>query len=247
MEVSIITPCYNSSSHIKETIESVLAQTYQDWEMIIIDDFSQDNSVAIISDYLKTDHRIKLIELNENVMAAEARNIGLREATGQFIAFLDSDDTWLPEKLEYQLQYMISNHIAFSFTSYYQMSVNGRLKKKIIKVPKSIDYAGYCRNTIIGSLTVIIDRNKTGDFEMPNIRSSHDMALWLLIIRRGFTAYGINKPLAFYRILPESNTSNKWKAAKDVWKVYRDIEKINIVKSSYYFVCYAFNAIRKRI
>lgn len=247
MKVSIISPCYNSSRFIKETIESVIAQTYQDWEMIIVDDCSKDNSVEIILGYTEKEKRIKLIKSEKNVGAAEARNIALREAQGRFIAFLDSDDLWYPKKLELQLKYMLSKDIAFSFSAYDQIDEKGNKLNRIISVPEKIGYAGYAMNTIIGCLTVVIDKNKTGYFEMPLIRSSHDMALWLLIMKRGFKAYGFNQTLASYRVLQSSNTSNKWKAAKDVWKVYRKIEKINIISSSLYFICYTFNAIRKRV
>ncbi len=247
MLVSIITPSYNSSKYILDTINSVISQSYKNWEMIIVDDFSKDNSVEIINIFVKKDNRIKLVSLNENVGAAEARNIALRKAKGQFIAFLDSDDLWLPEKLTIQIKFMQTNNIAFSFSSYQKMDTNGKVLNNIVSVPKEISYNQYLRNTIIGCLTVVIDKTKTGFFEMPKIKSSHDMALWLLIMRRGFKAYGINKVLARYRLVPTSNTANKWKSAKDVWKVYRKIEKINIVKSSYYFLSYAINAMIRRV
>ena len=108
-------------------------------------------------------------------------------------------------------------------------------------------YNSYLKNTIIGCLTVIIDKSKTGSFKMPNIRTSHDMALWLIIMKRGFSAYGLNKKLAYYRIVNNSNTSNKFKSVKDVWRVYTKIEKINVFNSFWYFICYITNAIKKRI
>ena len=120
-------------------------------------------------------------------------------------------------------------------------------KYSIIVAPKEIDYHSYLKNTIIGCLTVIIDREKTGDFYMPNIRSSHDMALWLLIMKRGFTAYGLNDNLSYYRIVSNSNTSKKWKAAKEVWGVYRRVEKLNLLYSTICFICYIYNAIKKRM
>ncbi len=245
--VSIITPSYNASKFIEETINSVLMQTYTNWELIIVDDSSVDNSVEIIESYLKNDVRIKLIQLEKNIGAAEARNIGLRMAKGRYIAFLDSDDIWMPQKLEKQLRFMQKKAIAFSFTAYQQMSADGKILKKSINAPPFITYNGYLKNTIIGCLTVIINRDLTGSFEMPNIKSSHDMALWLEIMKRGFVAYGINETLAKYRIVNTSNTANKWKAAKDVWKVYREIEKIHFLKSFYLFCNYAYNAASKRI
>ena len=245
--VSIVMPSYNSSFFIKEAIQSVLNQTYQYWELIIVDDCSQDQTYEIIENFAEIDSRIKIYALKRNVGAAEARNIALRAAKGRFIAFLDSDDTWLPEKLEIQIQFMLSRKIAFSFTSYHIINSNGNELNKVILVPEIIEYHTYLRNTIIGCLTVVIDKSKTGYFEMPNIKSSHDMALWLSIMKKGFKAYGINKVLASYRLVSSSNTANKFKAAKDVWKVYREIEKINLFFSIYYFMGYSWNALKKRL
>ena len=243
--VSIITPCYNSSQFIGECIDSVLSQTYDNWELLIVDDSSSDNSCEMIRKY--DDNRISLIELEKNGGAAEARNIALKKAKGKYIAFLDSDDLWESQKLEKQISFMETEDIAFSFSTYQPMSEDGSKLYSIIHAPKIVTYSSYLKNTIIGCLTVVIDREKTGDFEMPNIRSSHDMALWLLIIRRGFTAYGLDENLARYRIVSTSNTASKWRAAKDVWKVYREVEKLSFFYSSWCFLNYAFNAIKKRI
>lgn len=245
--VSIITPSYNSSKFIEECINSVIFQTYLDWEMIIIDDCSIDNSRDLIIKFAKGNDRIKPIFLDENVGAAEARNVAIKKSKGKYIAFLDSDDFWKNNKLEKQLDFMSKNDIAFSFTSYQPISENGVEKYSVIGVPKEIDYHSYLKNTIIGCLTVVIDREKTGEFQMPNIRSSHDMALWLLIMKRGFSAYGLDENLAYYRIVSTSNTSKKWKAAKEVWDVYRKVEKLNIVYSAICFVGYVYNAIKKRM
>ena len=245
--VSIITPSYNSSKFILECIESVLSQTYENWEMIIVDDCSKDNSKEIISELSTKDKRIKPIFLEKNVGAAEARNTAIRQSKGKYVAFLDSDDLWNPKKLEKQLSFMNENEIAFSYTTYQFMSENGEDLSNIISAPEKMTYHSYLKNTIIGCLTVIIDREKSGEFEMPNIRSSHDMALWLLIMKRGFSAYGLDENLAKYRVVSSSNTSNKLKAAKEVWYVYRIVEKLSFIFSVWCFVNYALNAIKKRI
>lgn len=245
--VSIITPSYNSSKFIKDCVASVFSQTYKNWEMIIVDDCSKDNSKEIISELSTKDKRIKPIFLAKNVGAAEARNTAIRQSKGKYVAFLDSDDLWNPKKLEKQLSFMYENEIAFSYTNYQFMSENGEDLSNIISAPEKITYDSYLKNTIIGCLTVIIDREKSGEFEMPNIRSSHDMALWLLIMKRGFSAYGLDENLARYRIVSTSNTAIKWHAAKDVWKVYRQVEKLSFIYSTWCFVWYAFNALKKRI
>ena len=245
--VSIIIPSYNSSRFIVECVNSVISQTFQNWEMIIVDDCSNDNSKDIISDFSEKEERLKSIFLEENVGAAEARNIAIKKAKGKYIAFLDSDDIWNEDKLEKQIAFMSKNNIVFSFTSYQQISEDGIEKYSIMKAPKEIMYHSYLRNTIIGCSTVVIDKDNSGEFDMPSIRSSHDMALWLLIMKRGFSAYGLDENLAYYRIVSTSNTSKKWKAAKEVWDVYRKVENLNIIYSTYCFIGYAFNAIKKRM
>jgi teichuronic acid biosynthesis glycosyltransferase TuaG len=243
--VSIITPSYNSSRFIEECIDSVLSQTHDNWELLIVDDCSSDNSCELIEKY--NDKRIALIELEKNVGAAEARNIAIRKAKGKYIAFLDADDIWMPTKLEKQIGFMLEKNIAFSFTSYESISEDGQQRYSIIKAYKKMTYYSYLKNTIIGCLTVIIDREKTGDFQMPNIRSSHDMALWLLLMKRGFDAFGLEENLGSYRVVSTSNTSNKLKAAFDVWEVYRKVERLGIFYSIWCFINYVFNAIKKRI
>ena len=245
--ISIITPSYNSKRFIKETIASVKAQTYQNWEMIIVDDCSMDGSVSYIQSLVVDEKRIKLIVLTKNVGAAMARNRALEVAKGRYIAFLDSDDQWHPEKLKKQLLFMQKNKYAFTFTAYSPISQEGNVVYPTIHVPDKIDYSGYCKNTIIGCLTVIIDKKQTGSFKMKNIRSSHDMALWLEIMKRGYCAYGMDEDLAKYRLVSTSNTSKKFQAAKEVWQVYRKVEKLSYFKSSYYFIYYIYNALKKRV
>ena len=245
--VSIITPSYNSSRFIGDCVKSILSQTYGNWELLIVDDCSGDNSKDIISGFSNIEVRIKPIFLENNVGAAEARNIAIRKAKGKYIAFLDSDDLWDSHKLEKQLSFMKKKDIAFSYSTYQFISEDGKELSNVVFAPKKMHYHSYLKNTIIGCLTVIIDREKTGDFEMPNIRSSHDMALWLLIMKRGFSAYGLNENLAKYRVVSSSNTANKINAANDVWDVFRKVEKLNILYSAFCFIGYIFNAIKKRL
>lgn len=245
--VSIIMPSYNAARFIGESINSVLLQTYSNWELLIVDDCSKDNSVEVVRKFANIDKRGVLFSLEKNVGAAAARNVAIEHAQGQYIAFLDSDDVWDEYKLEKQLAFMKQYSYAFTFSNYYIMEENGKKTENIVKVPSSLSYHQYLRNTIIGCLTVIIDRQQTGDFKMPLIKSSHDMALWLLIMKRGFKAYGLKDVLAGYRLVSTSNTAKKWKAAKDVWKVYREIEGLSVLYAAYCFCGYAINAVLKRI
>ena len=245
--VSIIMPSYNAARFIGESINSVLLQTYSNWELLIVDDCSKDNSVEVVRKFANIDKRGVLFSLEKNVGAAAARNVAIEHAQGQYIAFLDSDDVWDEYKLEKQLAFMKQYSYVFTFSNYYVMEENGKKTENIVKVPSSLSYHQYLRNTIIGCLTVIIDRQQTGDFKMPLIKSSHDMALWLLIMKRGFKAYGLKDVLAGYRLVSTSNTAKKWKAAKDVWKVYREIEGLSVLYAAYCFCGYAINAVLKRI
>lgn len=245
--ISIITPVYNSEKLISETIESVLSQTYKDFEMIIIDDCSKDNSSKIIKKYCNIDPRIKYHNLNKNSGAAVARNKGIDLAIGKYICFLDSDDLWTKTKLEEQLDFMKRKDVGFSFTGYSFIDEEGNDLNKVIKVPKEIDYDELLKNTIIGCLTVMIDREKIGDFRMPLVRAGQDTATWLAILRKGYIAYGLQKPLAKYRIVKGSISYGKIKSLRRTWNTYRNLEKLSLSKSIYVFIFYVFNAIKKRI
>ena len=245
--VSVITPSYNSSKFIDECVNSVISQSYTNWELLIVDDCSDDCSKELLLDLERRDERIQVIFLDNNIGAANARNVAILKAKGKYIAFLDSDDSWDSQKLYKQISFMIKNEIAFSYTSYQSISENGLDIIRVINAPYKMSYNNYLKNTIIGCLTVVIDKEKVGDFEMPSIRSSHDMALWLLIMKRGFDAYGLNENLANYRIVSTSNSSSKLDAANDVWRVYRQFERLSFFYSTWCFLNYAFNAVIRRI
>lgn len=245
--ISVITPTYNSEKYIENTIKSVLSQTYENWEMIIVDDCSKDGTRGILEQYKSLDSRIHTVFLDENQGAAVARNTALKKARGRYIAFLDGDDTWYETKLRKQLDFMEKENLAFSFTEYDQMNEHGEKMGSIVTIPDSIDYRGLLKNTIIGCLTVMIDKEKTGYFEMPNIRTRQDFALWLSILKKGVTAYGLHETLSTYRIVPGSISSNKIKAAKKTWYVYRKVEKLNIFYAIWCFVNYVFQAVKKRL
>jgi len=239
--VSIITPSYNSLAFIIETIKSVKAQSYSHWEMFIIDDHSQDHSAKVIMAYIKKDVRIKLISLIQNGGAAKARNIALNKAKGNYVAFLDSDDLWLPNKLEEQVAFMQKGNYAFSFTSYTLIDEVGRPLGINVNVPKTLGYKDLLGNTIIGCLTVMLDRNQMKHIQMPLIQPE-DTALWLTLLKPGFQAHGLQKVLSKYRIVSNSTSRNKIRAAYKYWKLIRIQEKLNIVKANYYFSKYAYNA-----
>jgi teichuronic acid biosynthesis glycosyltransferase TuaG len=224
-------------------MESVLSQTYSNWEMIIVDDCSTDNTVDLVKEYTHRDNRIKLIQLEENSGSAIARNVAMENAKGQFLAFLDSDDLWFPEKLEKQLQFMQEKDIAFSFTKYVRMEEDGTIKDSVSRAPESVDYNDLLKHCVIGCLTVMINRDKVGNLKMVNIRTRQDYAYWLAITKMGFRAYGLPEVLAKYRNVGNSISSNKIKAAKRQWYVYRKVENQSLLKSIWYFMHYASKGI----
>jgi len=244
--VSIITPTYNASKFITETIQSVKTQTFQNWEMIIVDDCSFDDTLEIVKREMVLDPRIKLIELQKNGGPAAARNIGITTAKGTYLAFLDSDDLWVPQKLERQLLFMEKNNLAFTYTDYRIMTEDGERTDVVFRVPARIEYKSLLKNTMIGTLTVMLDKRKVGWVQMPLHRDcSEDYGLWLSILSRGIHAHGLNEVLSIYRKCEHSLSSNKLVSARKTWNTYRKVEKINIPSALWYFANYSLHALKK--
>ncbi|WP_415902812.1 glycosyltransferase family 2 protein [Neptuniibacter sp. QD29_5] len=242
--VSIITPVYNSSDFILDSIKSVVNQTVEDWELILVDDCSSDSTAQIIKNYALTDSRVKFFQLEKNSGAAVARNFAINEARGRYIAFLDSDDLWHEEKLSKQLSFMQDNQVAFTYSSYQQIDEEGNSLSEI-SVPSKVGYKQLLKTNVIGCLTVIYDTEMIGKHEMPLIRKRQDFGLWLKLLKTVDYAYGIKEPLAFYRVRKGSISSNKLSAAKFTWDLYRKIECLPLHKALYYFSCYAIGGIAK--
>lgn len=247
--VSIIVPVYNSERFINDTIRTVQEQTYGNWELILVNDCSTDNSISIIEKYTKEDNRIKLINLECNSGAAIARNTGIEQATGRYIAFLDADDLWMKDKLEKQIEFMKKNECAFSFTDYEFADENGKKTGKIVNVPKELTYKQALKNTTIFTSTVIFNVEKLGKelISMPNVKRGQDTATWWKVLKQIDNAYGIDEVLSYYRRTNDSLSANKLKALKRTWNLYRNVEHLNIFYSFYNFGWYCFNAIKRRI
>ena len=241
--VSIIMPSYKSEQFISASIDSVINQTYKNWELIIIDDCSPDNATKIIEDYMQETEKIKLISLDKSSGPAIARNRGILEAKGRYIAFLDSDDLWHPDKLSKQLSFMKEQDIALSYTSYYRIKeTSGEIIYQFY-VPEKVDYSELLKQNIIGCLTAIYDTKKIGKVYMPNIDKRQDFGLWLNILKKVPYAYGIDEPLAYYRVRTASVSSNKILASKYNWKLYREVEKLPLHKAIYCFGWYTYRSI----
>jgi len=245
--VSIVTPTYNSENFISETIQSILNQSYTNFELIVIDDCSKDNTVEIVKTFSEKDSRVNLIQLELNSGAAVARNIGLENSKGRFIAFCDCDDIWFENKLEYQIRFMLEKSIPISFTSYQLINEKGVSMNKVINAIDKITYLEYLKNTIIGMSTAMIDTSLVKEFRFENIRTRQDTMLWITLLKRGHVAYGIKEVLVKYTVRSNSISANKFKAASKVWDLYYNMEKMGLFKSSYYFIFYVLNAIKKRL
>ncbi|WP_062514365.1 glycosyltransferase family 2 protein [Halobacillus sp. KGW1] len=245
-KVCIITPTYNADAYILDTIRSVRAQTYINWEMIIVDDGSIDNTIDLVKDQLYLDSRIILIQSSKNQGPAYARNKGIMASNSRYIAFLDSDDIWHPNKLERQIAFMKKMDASFTFTSYRIMKENGQTTDKVMNVSEQVTYASLLKNTSIGTLTVMLDKQKLGAVQMPlQSNCSEDYGMWLNILSKGEVAYGLNEVLAFYRKRHKSLSSNKWISARKTWNTYRKVLEISIPSSCWCFLHYGYNAWRK--
>ena len=245
--VSVIMPCYNMESYVADSIASVQRQTYPHWELLIVDDASTDGTVEIVKNLAEQDEKIRFVVKTQHSGIADTRNQCISMAQGRFLAFLDADDIWHPEKMETQLRTMLDNNVGFTYTTYDWIDEDGKTLNKFINTIGNLDYKKYLCNTIIGCSTVMVDTAIVGQVTVPRFRTSEDTATWLGILKKGHLAYAIDEPLVSYRIRRKSASSNKLKASADLWKVYRRHEKLPFFKAIYYFSCYTFNAIKKRL
>lgn len=248
--VSIIVPVYHAANYIVKTMEMVRAQTFSDWELLLVDDASKDNSVKEIQDFLikNPDSRIRLLQNKENQGAAFSRNQGLKEAKGRYIAFLDADDIWLPQKLEMQLAFMEEKEAGFVFSAYEFGDENAQRTGKIVHVPPTLTYEEALSRTVIFTTTVLIDTKKIQKelIFMPQV-PSEDSATWWQILRNGHVAFGMDKVTAIYRRPVKSLSSNKLKAMKRIWYLYRRVEKVPLAKSCFLFTGWALRATLRRL
>lgn len=235
--VSVITPTYNCGKFIAQTIESVQSQTYTNWEMIIVDDCSTDNTKSVIAEIAATDDRIKYFCLDKNSGAAVARTKAMELAKGNYMAFLDSDDIWKPQKLEKQLNYMQKNNINFSCTAYEQIDEENHLLGKVIKTVKKTNYNRLLLDCPVGNSTVMYNVKNMGKFVVPNIRKRNDDALWLQMLKKEKYIYGMPDVLMEYRVRQNSISSNKLSLIKYHWILYRQVEHLSVLRSSFH-ICW---------
>lgn len=232
--VSVIMPTYNCAEFIAETINSIIAQTYKHWELIIVDDKSTDNTKEVVERYQKEHENILYHCLENNSGAAVARTEAMKLANGQYMAFCDSDDIWYPEKLEKQLKFMQKKGHAFSCTAYEQIDEEGKKLGVVLKPKQKCDYNRLLLDCPVGNSTVMYDVSVMGKFEVPNIRKRNDDALWLQMLKKEKYIWGISETLMGYRIRSNSISSNKLKVIKYHWILYRDIEHLSVLRSAFH-------------
>lgn len=243
--ISVITPTYNCGKFIGETIESVINQTYKNWEMIIVDDCSTDDTKEQVEKYLKNDWRIKYYCLDKNSGASVARTKAMELANGNYMAFLDSDDLWVASKLEYQLNIMKKNNWAFTCTNYEQIDENDKPLGRVIKTISKTNYNRLLLDCPVGNSTVMYSVKKMGKFKVPNIRKRNDDALWLQMLKKEEYIYGVNKTLTKYRIRSNSISSNKLQLIKYHWILYRNVEHLSIYRSCFHIIFWCIIKILK--
>ncbi len=247
--ISIIVPVYNAGAYIRETISMVAAQTYGNWELLLVDDGSEDDSREKIRESMESgDARIRLIEKQQNEGAARARNTGIEASKGRYVAFLDADDLWMPDKLEKELAFMKEKQAAFAFTAYEFGDEDAKRTGKVVNVPPSLTYFKALSRTVIFTTTVMLDTERTGRelIRMPEVKSE-DTATWWKILKNGFTAYGLNEVLAVYRRPARSLSSNKLEAIRRIWNLYRKQEKLSLWYSVYNLFFWAVRATMRRL
>ncbi|GAA4295847.1 glycosyltransferase family 2 protein [Aestuariibaculum suncheonense] len=232
--VSIVTPSFNSAKYITETIQSVLNQTYQHWEWIIVDDGSTDNTIDIVKSFISRDSRIQFIQLASNSGPAIARNKGIDQISGQYMTFLDSDDIWFPDFIENSIKTIKITKIPFVFSSYKRADEDLNFVYSDFIVPKKVTYYDILKSNSISCLTAFLDVSVLGKKHMPEIKKRQDMGLWLQYLKEIPFAYGVQESKAIYRIRKHSLSRNKKGLIKYQWQFYREVENLNFIKSVYY-------------
>lgn len=244
-QVSVVIPMYNSAKYITPTIESALNQTYKNIEVLVVDDCSKDNSIEVVNSIAQSDSRLRCVQQEKNQGAAVARNRGIKEAKGQYIAFLDSDDLWSKDKIEKQVLLMQQKNAAFVYCAYDSVNENDERVKGKVKIKERVCYKDQLTKTYICTPAAIYDRKKIGDVEMPLRRTGQDYAFWMVLLKKT-DAYGIDEALVHVRRRTGSLSKNKLQNLKDIWEVQTINEGINKVAAFWHLFRYAIFTFKKR-
>jgi len=236
--VSIVMPAYNSAAFISESIRSVQAQTYENWELLVIDDASRDQTLEIVKEFVQADPRIRLHPLPANQGAGFARNVGIKASEGEFICFLDADDLWKPEKLQLQLEFMTQHNAEVCYSSYELIDEEGKNLGKMVKALEILPFSKLLKANYVGNLTGIYNAEKLGKVYCPLIRKRQDWGLWLLAVKKAGKGKGIQRPLAIYRMRKHSISGNKWEMLGYNYKIYREVLNFSSLKSAFWMLLF---------
>lgn len=242
--VSIVMPCYNSEKYVSESIQSIINQNYKNWELIVIDDCSVDGTYSLLEKLSRVDTRIKISRNLSNLGGAKTRNVAIEKSSGRYIAFLDSDDLWLPSKLEKQINFMRSKSVGFSYSNYLQFG--GVDKELSVNAPIYISYRDMIKINFIGCLTVIYDTSFYGKFYFPITKKRHDYALWLDMLKQFDYAYNVGGVLASYRVHSNSLSANKTDAFQSYFYVLRKLQGLSYFESLVNTLIFTFSSILKK-
>lgn len=243
--VSVIMPVYNCAAYVEEAVQSVLKQTLESLELLVIDDGSGDDTFTIVERLAADDARVIALKNPQNMGVARTRNRGLDMARGEYIAFLDGDDRWHPEKLEEQIARMQAENAALSYTSYAIVDAAGNPSKAAYTVPARVDFNSLLKENVIGCSTVMLTRAVAAEHRFATDFYHEDYCLWLDILREGHVAAGCTAVLTDWRLIQNSRSFNKKNSARNRWRIYRGYLKLSVIHSAYAFVCYAVNGVRK--
>ena len=238
---------YNEERNLHRLFENLVNQENQNFNIIFVNDGSTDNTLQIAKEYMIKNENCIVIS-KKNTGLSDSRNMGTKYVKTPYFMYLDADDLWKKNKIQNQIDFMLAHDYAFVCSNYEKIDINNKILKQV-KIPKEINYKLFLRNTIIQTVGVMIDSRKTGRelLMMPNVRRRQDAATWCQLLKSGFNCYGVPEFLSYYRVVPNSLSSNKIKAIKGTWFLYRKIEKLSLVNACFCFLGYAINAIKKRI
>jgi len=243
--ISIITPVFNSEIYLSESVNSVLSQTFTDFELILINDASSDRSGELLKQFAESDSRIIIIENEQNSGPAVSRNKGIEKARGEFLAFLDADDLWYPEFLGQMLAFMREKKCVLACASHERVDENLNRKYQPFIVPEKASYEDLLKTCSIPMLTGMLHVKKTGKYYFPDLKVNNDYGFWLKILRDVDFVYGNKKILAKYRMRSGSVSRNKFRSMRYIWKLYREQEGAGLIKSVFWSVRYILNGIKK--
>ena len=243
--VSVVMPAYNAARYIESAVQSVIAQTYPNWELLIVNDASRDDTLALARSLADQEQRIRVFDQPKNAGVAAARNKALEHTQGRYIAFLDSDDLWEPEKLSRQVEFMEREAVTVCYSQYLRIDENGEALGRVIP-PQKVGYQEMLKSNFIGNLTGIYNCEILGKERFSDFKHE-DYVAWLALVRKAGAAHGIEEILAKYRVYSGSTSSNKLRTIGWQWRIYRQTQSLGVIRSAILMVWYAIYAVIKRI